>query len=68
MKIYFDTCSLQRPLDDKTKLRIAIEAEVMIHLLQLCEDEKIQLISSEILIYEIEKITNQREKNLACKF
>ena len=27
MRIYLDTCSLQRPLDSKTQIRIILEAE-----------------------------------------
>ncbi len=27
MKIYFDMCSLQRPFDDKSQLRVLVEAE-----------------------------------------
>lgn len=27
MKVYLDTCSLQRPLDNKTQLRVLLESE-----------------------------------------
>ena len=30
MLLYLDLCSLQRPLDDKTQLRIALEAEAVL--------------------------------------
>jgi hypothetical protein len=30
MKIYLDMCSIQRPLDTKTQLRIAVEAEAIL--------------------------------------
>ncbi len=30
MKIYFDRCSLQRPLDNRSQFRIAIEAEAIL--------------------------------------
>lgn len=29
MKLYLDTCSLQRPLDDKTSLRVRLEADAI---------------------------------------
>ena len=38
MKFYLDTCSLQRPLDDKSQLRIQLEAEAILAILMLCKD------------------------------
>ena len=37
MLLYLDMCSLQRPLDDKTQLRIALEAEAVLGILALCQ-------------------------------
>ncbi len=58
MRIYFDTCSLQRPLDDKSQLRIALEAEAILGLITLFEMGNFQLISSEILLFEVQKTPN----------
>ena len=58
MKIYFDNCSIQRPLDDKNQLRIAIESEIILGIFELVESEKIELLSSEVLIFEAGRITN----------
>jgi len=44
MRIYFDTCSLQRPLDDKTQLRILLESEAVLGLLALCDSEEVELV------------------------
>jgi predicted nucleic acid-binding protein len=33
MKIYLDACSLQRPLDNKNQIRVALEAEVILGVL-----------------------------------
>ena len=33
MKVYFDMCSLQRPLDDKSQLRVLVEAQAVLGLL-----------------------------------
>jgi len=30
MRPYLDNCCLQRPLDDKTQLRIAVEREIIL--------------------------------------
>ena len=53
MKIYLDTCSLQRPLDSRNQVRIVLEAEAVLGVLALLESGKIDLVSSEILLFEI---------------
>ncbi len=58
MKVYLDACSLQRPLDTKTQIRIALEAEAVLGILTLCESRQLDLVSSEILAFEIERIPN----------
>lgn len=55
MKIYLDTCSLQRPLDNKAQLRILLEAEAVLGILALCESGQVELVSSEVLLFEIER-------------
>lgn len=37
MKIYFDNCALQRPLDDKSQTRIRLEAEAILSILEQCK-------------------------------
>jgi predicted nucleic acid-binding protein len=56
MKIYLDTCSLQRPFDAKNQVRILLESEAVLGILSYVEQNKITLISSDALIYEIENI------------
>lgn len=58
MKLYLDTCSLQRPLDDQRQIRIATETEAILGVLSLWETGKIDLIGSDALLYEASKITN----------
>jgi len=55
MKIYLDACSLQRPLDSKNQIRVALEAEAVLGILTLCETGDLELISSEVLVFEIER-------------
>ncbi len=52
MLLYLDMCSVQRPLDDKTQLRIALEAEAVLGILALCQSGEAQLLSSDALEYE----------------
>lgn len=65
MKIYLDKCSLQRPLDSKTQIRIAVEAEAILGVLALCESGKVELISSEALVFEVMRNPNMARKEYA---
>lgn len=52
MKVYLDVCAIQRPLDTPSHLRIAIEAEAILGVLALCESGRIEIVSSDALVYE----------------
>jgi predicted nucleic acid-binding protein len=62
MRIYLDCCSLQRPFDDKSHPRIAVEAEAVLVILSLCESKHLKLISSDALLFEIGRIPDQDRK------
>jgi hypothetical protein len=65
MRIYLDCCSIQRPFDDKSQPRIAIEAEAVLVILTMCESNQLTLISSEALQFEIGRIPDQGRKEEA---
>lgn len=65
MKIYLDNCSLQRPLDNKTQIRIALEAEAILGVLEMVESGELEIVSSEVLIYEIDKAPRKERKRYA---
>jgi predicted nucleic acid-binding protein len=67
MKIYLDTCSLQRPLDNKTQLRILLEAEAVLGLLTLTGSQGIELLSSDALLFEIERNPNLTRQEYALE-
>ena len=50
--IYFDNCALQRPLDDRTQLRVRLEAEAIESLLEAIEFGDLALLTSDILVTE----------------
>lgn len=54
MRVYFDMCSLQRPLDDQTQLRILVETQAILGALTLCESGVIDLIASDAHVFEME--------------
>lgn len=55
MKIYLDVCSIQRPLDTPSHVRIILEAEAVLGILAFCDTGQAELVSSEALVYEIGK-------------
>ena len=52
MKVYLDTCSLQRPLDSRTQIRISIKAEAVLGIIALVEDGELELVASDVLLFE----------------
>jgi len=65
MKIYLDNCALQRPLDDKSQMRIRLEAEAILSVMELCKAGDLDLISSEALELEIAKSPVATRRNYA---
>jgi predicted nucleic acid-binding protein len=63
MKIYLDNCALQRPFDDKSQVRIALEAEAVMGILKLVEQKELELFSSDVLAHEVARTpgVNRRE-------
>lgn len=58
MKVYLDACSLQRPLDSRNQIRVALEAEAILGVLKLYETGQVELLSSEALTFETARIQN----------
>lgn len=48
-------CSIQRPLDTKSQVRIAVEAEAVLGILSLSEAGHLDLVASDALVYEAER-------------
>jgi predicted nucleic acid-binding protein len=65
MRIYLDCYSLQRPFDDKTQPRKAVEAEAVLVIHALCESGLLKFISSDALLFEIGCIPDQDRKETA---
>jgi predicted nucleic acid-binding protein len=61
MKIYFDTCVYCRPFDDQSQERIEKETEAFAKILKLAELGKVTIVSSDVLIDELEEIVDPRK-------
>lgn len=67
MRIYLDNCSLQRPLDSKTQVRISLEAEAILGVLALLEAGQVTLISSEALLFEVSRNPHHTRREYAVE-
>lgn len=52
MWVYLDLCSIQRPLDDQSQLRVAVETAAVRGVLALVDSGRVQLLSSDALHLE----------------
>lgn len=64
MKIYFDNCSLQLPLDDANQPRIKIEAEAISQILLACRVGDLTMVSSEVLELEAAEMSDDKRRTL----
>lgn len=67
MKVYLDTCSIQRPLDDQTQIRIRLETEAVLSIIALIESKQLELLSSEALSFESHRTTNSSRREFALE-
>jgi predicted nucleic acid-binding protein len=62
MRIYLDSCSLQRPFDDQTQLRIRVETEAVVAILAAAQVGDVVLVNSEALEYESNRIPDEQRR------
>lgn len=62
MKIYLDVSCLNRPFDDQSQMRIRLESEAVTLILEQCEHEEWENVSSEMAAIEIEAISDENRK------
>ncbi len=65
MRVYLDLCSIQRPLDTPSQVRIAVEAEAILGVLALCEMGQLDLVASAALVFEAERNPNPTRRRYA---
>jgi predicted nucleic acid-binding protein len=65
IKIYFDTCCLNRPFDDQTQERIRLESEAVLAILSRIEKGEWDWIGSEVLMDEIEQTPDTQKLSRA---
>jgi len=67
MRIYFDTCCLNRPFDDQSQNRIHLESEAIIIILNKLYKGELEWIGSEVVDIEVENIPNIEKRRYLTK-
>lgn len=69
MRIYLDNCCYNRPYDDLKQDRIRLEAEAVMSILRLAEIGEWNILGSDVLDVEINKIKNiERRQRVALLY
>ena len=55
MRIYLDNCCYNRPYDDPSQIIISLEAQAKIYIQDCIRENKFQLVSSYVLLFENSK-------------
>ena len=58
MRLYLDTCCVNRPFDDQSQERVRVESEAILSIIQRIQSGSDQWIGSDVLTREINEIRN----------
>ncbi|MCP2727870.1 PIN domain-containing protein [Limnofasciculus baicalensis] len=67
MNIYLDTSALNRIFDDRSQMRISLEAKAVEAILLLIETSTIDLVASAVLAYEISQNPYRERQDIAVR-
>ncbi len=68
IRVYLDNCCFNRPYDDQSQLKINMEALAKLEIQQQIRDEKIDLVTSYILVAENSANKFETKRNNIQKF
>ncbi len=56
MRVYLDNCCFNRPYDDQSYMSISLEAQAKLHIQDLIRQNKLEMATSYMLVYEMDRI------------
>lgn len=68
MRVYLDMCCYNRPYDDQSQLKIAMETQSKLYIQTLIKEKKLELIVSYMLRYECSKNPFEMRRNTIFDF
>jgi predicted nucleic acid-binding protein len=63
LTLYLDCCALQRPFDDRFQMRIALESEAVLQVLERVQLGSLKLVKSTALQLEIDHMPHGERRN-----
>ena len=68
MRVYLDMCCYNRPYDDQSQFRVALEAQSKLQIQGLIRDKKLDLIGSYTLDYEVSRNPYEMRRQSIVQF
>jgi len=68
LKIYLDKCCYNRPYDEQSQLKVAMETQSKLHIQNLIKEKQLELISSYMLRYECSNNPFEMRRNTIFDF
>jgi hypothetical protein len=68
IRVYLDTCCFCRPLDDQSQVRVKLEAEAIVLVLEHVDQGRWTMIGSDALDAEIAAIRDPKRRGRVTKF
>ena len=66
--VYLDLCAYNRPFDDQSQSRIALETNIVIHVLEHIESGVLKVIASDALHYENERNPDPERRDRISRY
>ncbi len=66
--IYLDTNVYSRPFDDQTQSTIQAEADAFLNIIEAVKVQRLSLISSDILFFEVHNILNEEKQTKVLEY
>ncbi len=68
MKIYLDMCCYNRPYDEQSQLKVAMETQSKLYIQNLIKEKRLELITSYMLRYECSNNPFEMRRNTILDF
>ena len=68
MRIYLDMCCYNRPYDDQSQLKVAMETQSKLYIQDLIKEKKVELVISYMLRYECDNNPFEMRRDMILDF
>ena len=68
MRVYLDMCCYNRPYDDQSQFRVALEAQSKLHIQNLIKTGRLELVGSYTLDYELSRNPYEMRRQSISQF